>query len=90
MNKNDLVDVVATETNLSKADAQRVLEATMELVKKSLKKEEEVRLLGFGTFLRAKRSARKARNPQTGQEVLIPAHVVPRFRPGKEFKDYLK
>lgn len=90
MNKNDLITVVAEETKLTKADTQRVLEATLEMVKKSVKKGEEVRLLGFGTFLRAKRSARKARNPQTGKEIMIKAHVVPRFRPGKEFKDYLK
>jgi DNA-binding protein HU-beta len=47
-------------------------------------------LIGFGTFIRAKRNARKGRNPQTGKEIQIKAHWVPRFRPGKEFKDYLK
>jgi DNA-binding protein HU-beta len=90
MNKNDLIAKVATETQMTKADCQRVIEATLELAKKSVKKGEEVRLIGFGTFIRAKRNARKGRNPQTGKEIQIKAHWVPRFRPGKEFKDYLK
>ena len=90
MNKNELIAKLADETQLTKADCQRVLEATLEVTKKSIKKGEEVRLIGFGTFLRAKRNARKGRNPQTGKEIQIKAHWVPRFRPGKEFKSYLR
>lgn len=90
MNKNDLIAIVAEETKLTKADTQRVLEATMQMVREAVKKNEDVRLVGFGTFLKAKRSARKARNPKTGKELLVKAHVVPRFRPGKEFKEYLQ
>jgi DNA-binding protein HU-beta len=90
MNKNELIAKVATETNLTKADCQRVLEATIELTKKAIKKGEEVRLIGFGTFVRSKRSARRGRNPQTGKEIKIPAHWVPRFRPGKEFKTFVR
>jgi DNA-binding protein HU-beta len=90
MNKNELIAKVATETNLTKADVQRVIEATLETTKKCVKKGEEVRLIGFGTFVRAKRSARKGRNPQTGKEIQIKAHNVPRFRPGKEFKEFLR
>ena len=90
MNKNELIAKVATETKLTKADVQRVLEATLEATKKSVKKGEEVRLIGFGTFVRAKRSARKGRNPQTGKEIQIKAHWTPRFRPGAEFKKFIR
>ena len=90
MNKNELIAKVATETSLTKADVQRVIEATLEATKKSVKTGEEVRLIGFGTYVRAKRSARKGRNPQTGKEIQIKAHYTPRFRPGKEFKEFLR
>ncbi len=86
MNKNDLIAKVAEETKLTKADCQRVIEATLEAAKKSVKKGDELRLIGFGTFVRSKRSARKGRNPQTGETIQIKAAWVPRFRPGKEFK----
>lgn len=89
MNKNELIAKVAEETKLTKADCQRVIEATLETARKCVKKGEEVRLIGFGTFVRAKRNARKGRNPQTGETINIKAQWVPRFRPGKEFKDYL-
>lgn len=89
MNKNDLINTVAEETQLTKADCQRVIEATLEATKKAVKKGEEVRLIGFGTFLRAKRKARKGRNPQTGKPIQIKAMWVPRFRAGKEFKEYV-
>ncbi len=89
MNKNELIAQVASSTNLTKADCQRVIETTLEVTKNCLKRGEEVRLVGFGTFVRAKRKARKGRNPQTGKEMTIKAQVVPRFRPGKEFKEYL-
>ena len=90
MNKNELITKIAAETSLSKADCQRVIEATIEVTKKSIKKGEEVRLIGFGTFVKAKRSARRGRNPQTGKEIQIKAHWVPRFRPGKEFKLFVR
>jgi DNA-binding protein HU-beta len=90
MNKNELIDVVSAETKMTKADTQRVLEAVLEVTKKTVKKGEPMRLVGFGTFIRAKRSARKARNPQTGKEIQIKAHSVPRFKPGTEFKEYLR
>ena len=90
MNKNELIAKVAEETSLTKADCQRVIEATLETTKKAVKKGEEVRLVGFGTFVRSKRAARKGRNPQTGKEIQIKAHHVPRFRAGKEFKDFVR
>jgi DNA-binding protein HU-beta len=90
MNKNELIAKVATDTQLTKADCQRVMEAMIEITKKSVKKGEEVRLIGFGTFIRSKRSARRGRNPQTGKEIQIKAHWVPRFRPGKDFKEFVR
>lgn len=90
MNKNDLIAKLSDETKLTKADCQRVLEATLAITKKAVKKGDEVRLVGFGTFIRAKRSARKGRNPQTGKEIQIKAHWVPRFRAGKEFKSFVR
>lgn len=90
MNKNELITKVAADTHMTKADCRRVIEATLDTTKKSVKKGEEVRLIGFGTFVRAKRNARKGRNPQTGKEIQIKAHWVPRFRPGKEFKTYIR
>lgn len=89
MNKIELVAKVAEETKLTKADCQRVIEGALELTKQSVKRGEEVRLVGFGTFLRTKRSARKGRNPQTGETIQIDSQWVARFRPGKEFRDGL-
>ncbi|MEZ4749638.1 MAG: HU family DNA-binding protein [Bdellovibrionota bacterium] len=90
MNKNELVDKVASITKLTKADCQRVIDAVIDTTRGKIKRGEEVRLVGFGTFVRTKRSARKGRNPQTGQEIQIKSQWVPKFRPGKEFKEYLR
>lgn len=90
MNKNELVEKVASETHLTKADCQRVIDAMIEFTKGAVKKGGEVRLVGFGTFLRSKRAARRGRNPQTGKEIQIKAHWAPRFRPGKEFKEFIQ
>lgn len=90
MNKTQLVDLLAKNTALTKTSVEDVLNATIDLIKKNVKKGEDVTLVGFGTFTRAKRKARLGRNPQTGNEIKIPAMTVPRFRPGKEFKDALR
>ncbi|MCB0405503.1 MAG: HU family DNA-binding protein [Bdellovibrionales bacterium] len=90
MNKNELVDKVASITKLTKADCQRVIDAVIETTRVQIKRGEELRLVGFGTFVRSKRSARKGRNPQTGEEIQIKSQWVPKFRPGKEFKEYLR
>ena len=89
MNKNDLVAQVAADTNLTKADCQRVIEATLSVTRACVKDGNELRLVGFGTFYKSMRKARRGRNPQTGKEMTIQAQSVPRFRPGKEFKEYL-
>ena len=90
MNKAELVDAMASEAKITKADASRALEAFMTVTSKTLKKGERVALIGFGTFTVAKRSARNGRNPQTGKEIHIPASKSPRFAPGKALKDDMK
>ena len=87
MNKSDLVEAIATSADISKAAAGRALDGMLEAIKKSLKKGDEVTLVGFGSFSVEKRAARKGRNPQTGAEITIKAAKVPKFRAGKGLKD---
>ncbi len=87
MNKSDLIDAIAKSADISKAAATRALDATIESVKKSLKKGELVTLVGFGTFYVGKRAARSGRNPRTGATIKIKAAKVPKFRAGKGLKD---
>ena len=67
MNKAELIDLISGETKSTKAQAERMLDATLECIKKTVKKGDEVKLVGFGTFTKAKRKARMGRNPQTGK-----------------------
>lgn len=87
MNKTDLIDAVADKAGLSKADAGRAVDALLEVVTKALKKNDKVSLVGFGTFMVRKRSARKGRNPKTGAEIKIAASKTPAFKAGKALKD---
>jgi len=87
MTKADLIEAIAKDANLSKADAGRALNAALDAITGELKKEEKISLVGFGTFSLAKRPKRKGRNPQTGESITIPARKVPRFTPGKALKD---
>ena len=89
MNKGELVEKIATDAQLSKASANRALDAFMEAVSESLKKGDPVALVGFGTFSVRDRAARKGRNPQTGVEIQISASKVPGFKAGKVLKDSL-
>ncbi len=86
-NKSDLIEAIAKSADISKAAAGRALGATIESIKKSLKKGELVSLVGFGTFYVAKRAARNGRNPRTGATIKIKAAKVPKFRAGKGLKD---
>ncbi len=90
MNKAELIEKVATSTEATKAQTERILDATIDIIRKSVKKGDEVKLVGFGTFTKAKRKARKGRNPQTGKEIKIPAAWYPKFRPGSEFKELVR
>lgn len=90
MNKAQLVEKVASEAKLPKAQAEMILDHTLEAIKKAVSKGDDVKLVGFGTFSRGKRKARTGRNPQTGATISIPASKVPRFKAGKEFKELVK
>lgn len=87
MNKSELIDAIAAQADISKADAGRALDATLEAVTGSLKGGDSVSLVGFGTFSVKERAAREGRNPQTGQTINIPAAKVPGFKAGKALKD---
>ena len=89
MNKAELIERVSKETNLTKTQVENTLNCITDSIKKAIKKDEEVKLVGFGTFTKSKRKARTGRNPQTGAEIKIPATCVPKFKPGKEFKDLI-
>lgn len=87
MNKQDLIDFVAKETNLTKTDATKAVEAVFEGITHTLKKGNEARFVGFGTFKVQDRAATTGRNPRTGESIDIPASKQPKFKPGKELKD---
>ena len=87
MNKVELIDAIAKETGLSKKDSGKAVDAIITSVSKELKKKGKVQLAYFGTFEVGKRAARKGKNPQTGEEIEIPASIVPKFKPGKALKD---
>lgn len=87
MNKAELIGAIAQSSGLTKTDATKALDATISAIQNQLKKGQDVRLTGFGTFRITKRAARKGRNPRTGATIQIAASKSPAFRPGKEFKD---
>ena len=87
MNKNDLVATVASTTGISKADAAKAVDGVFNAITSALKKGQEVRLVGFGTFSVAKRAATTGRNPRTGTTIQIPASKQPKFKAGKGLKD---
>ncbi|MBQ0754118.1 MAG: HU family DNA-binding protein [Gammaproteobacteria bacterium] len=87
MNKSELIDAIAAAADLSKADAGRALDATIESVTGALKSGDSVSLVGFGTFAVKQRAAREGRNPQTGKTIQIAAATVPGFKAGKALKD---
>ena len=82
-----MIDAIAASADISKADAGRALDATLEAVTGALKKGDSVSLVGFGTFAVKERAAREGRNPQTGQTIQIAAAKVPGFKAGKALKD---
>lgn len=90
MNKTDLVNSVAEETEFSKKDAAKVVDVVFDSITDSLKGGDKVQLIGFGNFEVRERSARKGRNPQTGEEIEISASKVPAFKPGKALKEAVK
>tara|TARA_B100001250_G_scaffold413326_1_gene447100 strand:- start:154 stop:426 length:273 start_codon:yes stop_codon:yes gene_type:complete len=87
MNKAQLIDSVASEANLSKADASRAVDAIVGSISGSLKNGDQVSIVGFGTFTVKHRAARMGRNPRTGEAIQISATNVPGFKAGKALKE---
>lgn len=87
MNKAELIEAVAAEADMSKADAGRAVDAVVNAITAAMKKQDDVSLIGFGTFTVRERAARSGRNPQTGETMQIPAAKVPAFKAGKALKD---
>lgn len=87
MNKSELIDAVAADADISKADAGRAVDALVNTVSGALKTGDSVTLVGFGTFLVRDRAARTGRNPKTGEVLQIKASKVPAFKAGKALKD---
>ncbi len=87
MNKAELIDQIAKDAGITKAQANDVLDSFTNTVQNTLKKGDKVTLVGFGTFSVSQRAAREGRNPQTGETIKIKARKVPKFKAGKEFAD---
>ncbi len=90
MTKAELVSYIAKEAGITKATAEKALSAFIKAVTEALSKGDKVTLVGFGTFYVAERAERKGRNPQTREEIIIPAAKVPKFKPGKILKESVK
>lgn len=90
MNKAELVSAIANKTKMSKSQIESYLDVTLSIIQKTVSKGEEVKIVGFGSFSKTIRKAKMGRNPKTGQTVNVPNTNVPRFKPGKEFKDLVK
>jgi DNA-binding protein HU-beta len=90
MNKTELVDAVATKSELTKQNSKKAVDALFETISNTLAQEEKIQLVGFGTFEIRERAERTGRNPQTGEEMTIPASKAPAFKPGKELKEAVK
>ncbi len=89
MNKQELIEIIAKKNELSKAKTLEILNCTIETIKTSLKKNQRIQLVGFGTFLVRQRKARQGRNPKTGETIQISAKKVPAFSAGSELKKFL-
>ena len=87
MNKADLIEMVSSEIDESKAGAERAVNAVLSCIQKGVKKDKNCQIIGFGTFSVKKRKARIGRNPQTGEEIKIKASKSVGFKPSQKFKD---
>ena len=87
MNKTELISAVAAKAEMTKKDAEKAVNAVISSIQGALAKKDKVQLVGFGSFEVRKRAARKGRNPQTKEEIKIPASKAPVFKAGKALKD---
>lgn len=90
MKKAEFIEAVASKSELTKQDAKKAVDSLFETISTTLSKGEKVQLVGLGTFEVRERSERTGRNPQTGEEMTIPATKIPGFKAGKEFKEAVK
>ena len=90
MNKAELIQRLAEKARITKTQSEDFLDATLTIIQSAVSKGDEVKLVGFGTFSRLARKPRTGRNPKTGESVKIPGAKVPRFKPGKDFKELVK
>lgn len=89
MNKTELVAAMSRRANLTQRDTERALDAFLEVMSETLREGDKIQLVGYGTFEVRERAQRKGKNPQTGEEILIPATRVPVFKPGKILRDMI-
>jgi DNA-binding protein HU-beta len=89
MNKQELISLISGKTGLTKTDAKKGLDATVEAVSEALKAGDRISLVGFGSFSVSERGSRSGRNPKTGKEIMIPAKKIVKFRPGADLSDGL-
>lgn len=87
MNKAELINAIADETGLSKKDTEATINSFVNVVSNALETKDKVQLIGFGTFETRERAARTGRNPQTNEEIKIPASTTPAFKAGKALKE---
>ncbi len=90
VNKGQLIEAIATQTEMSKKEVSTVLETLLDTITEEIRKGNKVTLTGFGTFSTSKRAARQGRNPQTGETIQIAATTLPKFKAGKGLKDAVK
>ncbi len=90
MNKNELVNNISNESGLTKKDVETVVNGVLDEITSALKQNDKVQFVGFGTFETRERSSRTGRNPQTGEQIEIPASTVPAFRAGNKLKEAVK
>lgn len=89
MNKNELISAVADKCGMSKSEVSRTVDATLETITDALKRNDDVRLVGFGSYSVSQRSASEGRNPRTGAPIKIPARKQVKFRVGKQLSEAL-
>jgi DNA-binding protein HU-beta len=89
MNKSELIVAISEKIKISKSQTETMLNATLEIIQKTVAKGDEVKIVGFGSFSPKTRKAKTGRNPKTGEPHPIPECTLPSFKPGKDFKDIL-
>lgn len=89
MNKAQLIEKISEKSSAPKNQTELLLDATLACIVEALKNGEEVKLVGFGSFVKTTRKAKQGRNPKTGEAVKIPSAHIPKFKPGKDFKESL-